>query len=652
MCSRLIVLFLVACSQAQLIYPDEYERIKILANAGQSSTVIRDKQPIPTMIPTAISSPPIAPVSAQFEPSDQPPRAYNPLQNWAEHVDHVISMGIMKFGLQVEKEVGKSQFAENVRDNVIFSPISLAVTMAMVLLGSAGTTFDEVANLLGLQTGIDISRHSEVVHQILGLQLQQTHKKIFEVPGPRVDFASAIFLQDGYPIRPEFTTVAQNVYQSKVINVDFLRNGVGAKNTINNWVAENTNGKIKNILSSMPDPLTTLILASALYFKGEWNQHFFATLTKRRPFYIEPNQSVIIDMMFNAGDFPYYEDKQLGAQILGLPYKGNDIWMYILLPKAEGANALRGFADQLTPEIIQNLISNMKNETCIIALPRMKLSSSLSLTKTLQNLGLRSLFSANADLSVISSGGPIIPTVTPLQTSNNVIRGPRPSGNSKGFNQQHSLVRFGEDLATDGTRKNFFAYHDKLTGLTVQQWSTGFSIAKGRIRRRAMNKRAFEEFSPDLSNEETTRNSYVIDEAEAKKDHAKFVSLEENKYRFKETKGSRLRRKRQARPIDENFLNYINSLNFPSYGIDNLRNSGTLKNPGIYASNVLHKVEIDISEKGTEAAAATTVVLERDGSQKRIIANRPFIFFIRHNPTKLMLFWGTLNLPTPNYPAT
>lgn len=30
-------------------------------------------------------------------------------------------------------------------------------------------------------------------------------------------------------------------------------------------------------------------------------------------------------MMYNAGTFPFYEDKQLGVKILGLPYKGHEV---------------------------------------------------------------------------------------------------------------------------------------------------------------------------------------------------------------------------------------------------------------------------------------------------------------------------------------
>lgn len=303
--------------------------------------------------------------------------------------------------------------------------------------------------------------------------------------------------------------------------------------------------------------------------------------------------------------------------------------MYVLLPTAQGAKALRSFQNQLTVDTIEKLISNMKNETCIIGLPRMKLSNSLTLRPTLASLGLSSLFDpATSDLSLVSQGsgkGPQ-PAVTPSQPNSNLI-----------------TDRFGD--GSDGgqhvTRRNYFTYEDKLRGYTVKQWSTGFSIRKSRVRRDSKDNKPLGSKGKD---------AYTLDGLNGSADDAKVVNLEDNKYRFKAA-GRRTRSKRQGRPIDQNFIDFLKKRDFPSYGVDDLRNSANLVNPHLYASEVLHKVEIEVTETGTEAAAVTGALLERDGNQKRLVANRPFIFFIRHDPTRLVLFWATMNAPTPNYPS-
>ena len=656
MATALVFLSLLACSCGQLIYPDD-EILK-----SKTSTIrpnlftsisrhhasppqeqipyssLWPQYPYPQAPPRQIPQrpPPNFPVPSlpiptttaititQQQQQTVPAAAEteHPLQEWKDHVNDIIARGIWKLALDVEREIYRTRNTSMSYqpDNIVFSPISLAVTLTLVLAGSAGRTFDEVSKVLGLESGIDISRNSEIVHQMFGMLLNQLQNKIDGSPGPRIDFATAAFVQDGYPIRPEFKKISSNVYHNEVINADFARNGRATQEMVNAWVREKTMGKITSILDQAPDPATTVILLSALYFKGEWNQYFVNSFTKRRPFYVEPNEPIDVDMMITGGEFPFYEDKQLGVKILGLPYKGLETTMYVLLPTAQGARALRGFQSQLTVDVIEKLISNMKNSTCIISLPRMKLSNSLSLSPTLASLGLSSLFDpATSDLSLVSQG----------------------SGKENFFTD-----RFGgdSDPTQHVTRRNYFTYEDKLGGYTVKQWSTGFSISRSRVRRDSKDTKVEQ---PPGSN---GKDAYTLDGLNGSADHAKVVNIEDNKYHF-QAAGRKTRAKRQGRPINQDFIDYVKQLGYPSFGLDDLRNSANLVNPRLYASEVLHKVEIEVTETGTEAAAVTGVLLERDGSQKRLVANRPFIFFIRHDPTRLVLFWATMNAPTPNYPS-
>jgi len=139
-----------------------------------------------------------------------------------------------------------------------------------------------------------------------------------------------------------------------VINLDFKRKGKEARDVINNWVKQRTMEKITTILNDVPNPLTSVILLSALYFKGEWNQYFLEEQTRkyrrsfllisidykvifsslyfiiydcdifyRKQFFIEPNDVINVDMMYTAGNFFFYEDRTL--KIVALPYKGLEV---------------------------------------------------------------------------------------------------------------------------------------------------------------------------------------------------------------------------------------------------------------------------------------------------------------------------------------
>ncbi|KAG5312343.1 ILEU inhibitor, partial [Acromyrmex insinuator] len=664
-----LLLGVLALASGQIVYPGQYNimtpnfgRASALSanyQADSSSQAIQINQQFNPG--SAVES---KPVEGQFYPTTTHLPLYSSANTvltaspqstseaWRNHVNNIIYKGITKFALDLDRAINKAlSMTNNSRENVIFSPLSVSVALSLVLLGSAGKTFDEVTRILGLETGIDISQHSEIVHQMFGQLLGILNHRVENSDMPHVNSASGIFVQQGYPIRPEFRAISENVYNSEVINLDFRTKAREAGDIINAWVKKRTMDKIDSILTEPPRPMTNVILLSALYFKGEWNQHFLEGMTRRRPFFIEPNNTVEVDMMYNGGNFPFYEDKSLGVKIVALPYKGLEMSMYVLLPKAEGLDALKNFQNQLTPDTIEYLINSTKNETCVIGFPRMKLSSKLNLNNVLKNLGLHSLFSSKtADLSILSNGYVPQPFATSIPQASSQMPRQIPSEQSLNTKTDQILIfsRFGNNNSQNAKR-NYFAYDDKKRGVSVEQWNSGFSIQKiGRTRRDAENVRR-------RNNTKSSHATYAVENEDLKKVasmvddvNTKYVSLKENRHRFENVE-KKSRRRRQSRPIDQNFLRFMRTQNFPSYGLDILRNSANLVNPGLYADEVLHKVEMDITEKGTEAAATTAVVLRRDGNQKKLIANRPFMFFIRHDPTKLILFWGTVNKPTPHY---
>lgn len=79
-----------------------------------------------------------------------------------------------------------------------------------------------------------------------------------------------------------------------------------------------------------------------------------------------------------------------------------------------------------------------------------------------------------------------------------------------------------------------------------------------------------------------------------------------------------------------------------------LSDTGNAENPGLYADQVIHKVYMDVTETGTEAAAATSVSLSRGGDIVTFRVDVPFLFFIRDEDSKLILFWGSVYNPPPS----
>jgi serine protease inhibitor len=112
----------------------------------------------------------------------------------------LISRGVTKFTLDMDRAIDNPSSSSH--DNLLFSPISLTVTLAMVLLASAGKTFEEVARVLGLESGLDISHHSEMVHEIFGFLIQQFDEDyLLDQNAPQCKVAFGIFVKVNYSIQ-------------------------------------------------------------------------------------------------------------------------------------------------------------------------------------------------------------------------------------------------------------------------------------------------------------------------------------------------------------------------------------------------------------------------------------------------------------------
>jgi len=207
----------------------------------------------------------------------------------------------------------------------------------------------------------------------------------------------------------------EDLYHSSIVSVNFESNPQAAKDQINSWVAARTNQKIKNILGENPSTLTKIIIASALYFRAEWEQHFFTGLTKRRPFYIDGRKSktsIEADMMANGGEFPYYKDANLGCEIMGFPYKGNKSTMYVVVPFDSSRDNLIQFQSRITEVDLNILVNRTQLTDSVVMFPRMKIDSTLDLTRTLELLGVTyedSYFPKLFKLTVVIAGLCLIP---------------------------------------------------------------------------------------------------------------------------------------------------------------------------------------------------------------------------------------------------
>lgn len=158
--------------------------------------------------------------------------------------------------------------------NIIISPLSVEIALALLYCGSGGHTSQIMEKALYLNP-----TNREQVASDFSDVTQSLQK------GHLVDIANGIYLQNGFNVREKFNTIATQDFNSTVQTIDFA-NSSAATTTINNFVANKTDDKIINFFpKGSLSPSTDFVLVNAIYFKGEWAMPFPKANTKMGKFH-------------------------------------------------------------------------------------------------------------------------------------------------------------------------------------------------------------------------------------------------------------------------------------------------------------------------------------------------------------------------------
>ncbi|KAH9391012.1 serpin, partial [Tyrophagus putrescentiae] len=216
--------------------------------------------------------------------------------------------------------------------------------------------------------------------------------------------ANAIVIQNNFPVLPSFLKVIEQ-FNSKLQNVDFESSGKHAVEEINGWVNEKTRGKIEKLFDNELTPNTRMVLLNAIYFKGKWMFPFDEKNTRLEPFYYSSSESVEVPMMYLKRSFKFGSFDGAG-EVVEIPYEGEDLYMLIFLPVLDWTNNSRSISEQFS-DLINNsgpaFQSTLRPLTLELHLPRFTIQCNLSLSSSLQQLGIKAAFSpADADFSRIN----------------------------------------------------------------------------------------------------------------------------------------------------------------------------------------------------------------------------------------------------------
>lgn len=285
------------------------------------------------------------------------------------------------------------------RENLVVSPYSVSLALAMTYGGAAGDTAKEMERVLRFAMPAD-----EVHRAFAALQAKQ--KAVFAPKGFELNVANALWGQKGFAFHGSYFNLTRDRYGAALEEIDFRADPEKARQRINAWVEQRTKNKISDLVSKGAlDKDTRLVLANAIYLKGAWAKQFSKGQTRKDFFRPDPDSKTPILMMSQRGHFRYFEDGEV--QFLDLPLGTGGVSMWILLPKQ--VDGLAKLEKSLTDQRLQKLRAQMNDEAVTVELPKFKIESALNLTRSLHDLGMPSAFAMDrADFSKMAAAPGVV----------------------------------------------------------------------------------------------------------------------------------------------------------------------------------------------------------------------------------------------------
>uniref|UniRef100_A0A8C4THK7 Leukocyte elastase inhibitor A-like n=1 Tax=Erpetoichthys calabaricus TaxID=27687 RepID=A0A8C4THK7_ERPCA len=288
------------------------------------------------------------------------------------------------------------------RGDVFFSPFSISPALAMVYLGARGDTAAQMEQV-SMHEGCIQCWYKSIYNSLKCCNFSSKFSFVFIFLSvtdstSTIHLANHLFGEKTLLFGKDYLDETRKLYHAELESVDFITSSESARQNINSWVEKQTEGKIVNLLSEGAiDPVTRLLLVSAIYFKGDWQKKFRMDKTKEEQFRLNKKDTKNVMMMYKSAQFNYALLPDVNAQIIELPYAGEDFSMFVLLPK-DIENESTGL------EKVRIHYENLHYTKMNLYLPRFKMEETYNLKIYLSIMGMTDVFNTSiCDLSGISS---------------------------------------------------------------------------------------------------------------------------------------------------------------------------------------------------------------------------------------------------------
>lgn len=293
---------------------------------------------------------------------------------------------VTRFGFELLTAAGS---ATSPADNLVVSPLSVAVALGMVEPGTSGAAIAELHALLGIDDPAAWHASMGALEQSLEARQPEPVDPAFgegQAPGELlVRVANAAFLQPGYPFRADYLDAVGTHYGAVLEELDFAADQAAAAERINEFIADATDDRITDLVP--PDAIdedTVLALVNALLLQASWQSEFDAARTvDDATFTLVDGTRVTVPMMHGGSDRSASGDGWVGAskQLVG------GLRFEVVLPDEGRFDEIAGRFDAVIIELAAS-----QNPGSELAVPRFETRVNTPLTDVLQTMGLTAPF--------------------------------------------------------------------------------------------------------------------------------------------------------------------------------------------------------------------------------------------------------------------
>ncbi len=294
------------------------------------------------------------------------------------------------FAFDIFREVMENADKE---ENIIISPLSISCALSMTLNGADGTTRDAMLTALRM-SGITPEEINSSYKDLTEALLTVDKRVLMTI-------ANSVWTEDRITPKQTFIDILEDYYDAE--SKEFSITDPTAPDRINEWIEDNTNGLIKEMIDKLEDN-TVMLIINAIYFKGKWKLQFDEDNTEQEPFYKQGGTSVEVPMMKQTDDFKVFDGD--GFMLAEFPYGQGNFVMDIILP--DGQDGVDALLPSITDAAFPGWVTNMTTRETDVSIPRFKYGFKKKLKDILSDMGMGIAFTEGADFTNITDYPPLL----------------------------------------------------------------------------------------------------------------------------------------------------------------------------------------------------------------------------------------------------